>query len=93
MFRNENDKILKVSLPFQISPPYTACILFELYKSNDNFYVQLFYKKTIGLDGTPLKALHIPKCGRKCNLDEFNRIYKDVLPTADFDTTCRLPVP
>lgn len=86
-----SNAVVFFSCVFQTNPPYAACILFELYKSDDNFYIQLFYKDTIGVDKVPLQAFNIPTCGIKCDLDQFFSIYKDSLPTADFDTMCRLP--
>lgn len=73
-------------LPIQLHlPPYAATILFELYKSNDGYYVQLFYKNT---SAEVIEPLDIPNCGTKCSLKKFNQIYADVIPTRDFDTEC-----
>ncbi|XP_031636577.1 prostatic acid phosphatase-like [Contarinia nasturtii] len=73
-------------------PPYASCLFFELYNSNEgrkeNVYVQLFYKNTSAEDFPPL---NIPGCGTKCSLEEFHRLFRDVLPTEDFETECKLP--
>lgn len=68
-------------------PPYTATILFELYQTDSDYYVQIFYKNTTTEE---LKPLNIPRCGPKCSLGQLNRIYETILPTRDFETECRL---
>lgn len=68
------------------SPPYSACVLFELYESSGSHYVQLFYKNSTTEDLTPM---NIPKCGTKCSLDELYDIYSDILPS-DVESECSL---
>lgn len=69
-------------------PPLTSNILFELYQRDDEYYVQLFYRKTISENAQPME---IPNCGTKCPLDKFYELYKDILPTEDedFESLCR----
>lgn len=69
---------------------YAACLMFELHKSNDDFFIEIFYKQND--DETPLEPLTIPSCGKRCSLSKFFEIYQDVIPTEDFDTECRLPI-
>ncbi|XP_031638619.1 lysosomal acid phosphatase-like [Contarinia nasturtii] len=70
-------------------PPFASCLFFELYQSGkDNFNVQLFYKNTTVEDLPPLNPLNIPGCGTKCPLDQFKRLFKDVLPIQNFETEC-----
>lgn len=68
-------------------PPYAASLLFELYKSRDDHYVQIFYRNTTVEHPLPI---HIPNCGIKCRLSRLYEIYSDVLPL-DFETECTLP--
>lgn len=73
--------------------PYGGCVLFELYKSTKgDYYVQLFYKNTTA---DVLRPLKIPQCddATKCSLHKFRKVYKDVIPTKDFETECRLKKP
>lgn len=72
-----------------ISVPYAASILFELYESNGEFYVQIFYKKT---EDENIPAMDIPGCGTKCPLNKLFDIYSSIISTQDFDTQCRLDV-
>ncbi|XP_031636521.1 uncharacterized protein LOC116349294 [Contarinia nasturtii] len=65
-------------------PPYASSLLCELYKSNDSFYIQLFYRKSNEENPTPL---NIPNCGTKCPIDKFYELFDDILPT-DFETEC-----
>lgn len=68
-------------------PPYASCVLFELYKSKENFYVQLFYKNTTEEN---LPPLNITGCGTKCPLDKFYQLFDDIIPKQDFETECKL---
>ena len=69
------------------SPPYTATVLFELYKTSDKFYIQLFYKNTTNENLSPL---NIPSCGVKCSLADFRRIYASIIPTDTFEKECEV---
>lgn len=69
------------------SPPYCACIMFELYKLNGNYNLQIFYKNT---STETLKPLMIPKCGTTCPLNKMFELYSDVIPDGDFETECKL---
>lgn len=64
--------------------------MFELHHFNGNFHIEIFYKLERGEDKMPLKPLVIPNCGQKCPLNKLNDIYRDVIPTEDFETECRL---
>lgn len=72
-------------------PQYGSCIFFELHKFNGTFHIEIYYKRYRGEDLEPLEPLSIPNCGKKCPLDRLYKIYRDILPTGDFDTECRLP--
>lgn len=69
------------------SPPYCACIMFELRKLNNDYNLQIFYKNTSAEALTPL---NIPKCGASCPLSKMFALYSDVLPDGDFETECKL---
>lgn len=71
-------------------PPYSAAIMFELHQINGTFHVELYYKQERGEDLVPLQPLLIPYCGQKCPLNKLYEIYRDIIPTEDFDTECRL---
>lgn len=68
-------------------PPFGAAVLFELYKSRNNYYVQLFYKNTTA---EVIHPMNMPNCGTKCPLKKFFTVYKDVIPTRDFETECHV---
>ncbi|XP_055308428.1 prostatic acid phosphatase-like [Sitodiplosis mosellana] len=70
-------------------PPYASSLFFELYRQNDSYFVQLFYRKT-PTENVP--ALNIPNCGTMCPLDKFYVLYRHILPTdyEDFESLCRL---
>lgn len=69
------------------SPPYLACIMFELRKLNNDYNLQIFYRNTSAEALTPL---NIPNCGTSCPLSKMFALYTDVLPDGDFETECRL---
>ncbi|XP_034485610.1 prostatic acid phosphatase [Drosophila innubila] len=67
------------------SPPYTACIMFELRVDDKNTpLVSLFYKNTTA---EPL-PMEIPGCGISCPLNKMFDLYKDVIPE-DWDAECK----
>lgn len=70
-------------------PPFSSSILFELYERENEFYVQIFYRKTVSGDVPPLE---IPNCGTMCPLEKFIELYQHILPTEeeDFNTLCQL---
>lgn len=56
-----------------------------MFKSHDKeYYIQIFYR-TEG-DDYP-KASEIPHCGKKCDLDKFRDLYRDIIPD-DFEREC-----
>lgn len=56
-----------------------------MYKTYDKeYYIQIFYR-TKGEDYP--SALDIPKCGKKCDLDKFYDLYRDIIPD-DFESEC-----
>lgn len=69
------------------SPPYVACIMFELRIINRVPHIQVFYKNTTN-ENPP--ALQLLNCGQLCPLSEMYNIYKNVLPTDDFASECKL---
>lgn len=69
-------------------PPYASSVHFELYKSGENeHYVQLFYRKS---EEEVLTPMEIPKCEKKCTLDQFYATYNSIIP-GDHGTECQLP--
>ncbi|XP_055301172.1 prostatic acid phosphatase-like [Sitodiplosis mosellana] len=71
------------------NPPYASSVYFELYQSNDEYYMQIVYRNTS--DENPL-PLEIPNCGTKCTLKQFKSIYSAIIPTETFEEECQLPL-
>lgn len=69
------------------SPPYASSVLFELYKSSQGYYIQLFYRNTSVENPQPL---NIPSCGPKCTIEQFRKIYETVIPSRDFKEECKV---
>lgn len=71
------------------SPPYRACIMFELYRVNNEYALQIFYRNTT--IETP-EPLYIPNCGTTCPLSKLFQLYNDILPSGDFEAECKVPL-
>ncbi|XP_031617002.1 lysosomal acid phosphatase-like [Contarinia nasturtii] len=71
------------------SPPYSACVFFELHRNKGKYHIEIYYKSEQGRDKKPLQPLKL-LCGTKCPLDEFYRLYSDIIPTRDYDIECKL---
>ncbi|XP_031634018.1 prostatic acid phosphatase-like [Contarinia nasturtii] len=69
------------------SPPYTATVLFELYKKGDSYYIEIFYKNSTNENLSPL---NMPTCGVRCSIRDFRRIYETVIPTESFEKECEV---
>lgn len=70
-------------------PPYSSCVLFELYKADELPYVQIYYKNSTAADIPPIE-MEIPSCGKKCPLEKMYEVYQDILPTKSFEEECVL---
>lgn len=67
--------------------PNAASVHIELFKSGKNeHYIQIFYRKS---EEERLNPLKIPKCGEKCPLNEFYKLYGELIP-GDFYSECKL---
>lgn len=66
------------------TPPYSSSLLFELYKSSDSHYIQLFYRNSTTDDLAPM---NIPNCGTKCSLNKLYELYREIMPS-DYKTEC-----
>lgn len=64
-------------------PPYTATVIFELYKKGGGWWLMVSYKTP-----TTIQVLRIPQCERLCPLDSFKKLVKAVLP-GDWEEECR----
>lgn len=71
-------------------PIYASCLLFELHKYNGTYHVEIFYKRYREESTERLEPLSIPNCGKKCPLSKMYEIYKDIIPTEDFNSECRI---
>ncbi|KAF7283655.1 prostatic acid phosphatase-like [Rhynchophorus ferrugineus] len=60
------------------SPPYTSTIIFELHKSAEQAYVNVFYKNT-----TEARPITIRACTFNCNFDKFLEILKPITVSLD----------
>lgn len=69
-------------------PPFAASIHFELFERDNEYYVQLFYRRD---NSEYIPPINIPNCGIKCPLDSLFSLYKDILPTANdtYESLCQ----
>lgn len=89
---SKKSKILMLILLIVIQmhiPPFASSLYFELYKRGTEYFIQLFYRRAQTETFPPLK---IPNCDIMCPLEQFYKLYYDVLPTdsEDYDTLCKL---
>lgn len=69
------------------APPFASSLHFDLYKTMGNqFHMQLTYRYD-----NESKLLRFPGCGTKCSMEDLYRMYKELIPTAEFEEECRLP--
>lgn len=61
----------------------------ELYKSEQDYYVQVFYRKD---NSENLPPIEIPGCGIKCPLQTLYKLYDEILPKEHetYESLCRL---
>lgn len=59
--------------------------MMELHEFDGQFYVKIFYKNSSEEDLSPLM---IPKCGTKCPLDKFKKLYDDIIPKQSPEIEC-----
>lgn len=75
-------------LYFQLhNPPYSSSLHFELYKLEDEFFLQVSYR-----NATNEIDIEFPICGTKCSIEDLRQIYKDTIPTSEYDEECQLPI-
>lgn len=90
MFSNFSSFVFFWFQPVHI-PPFAACLFFELHRIKGKYYIELFYKRERGEDPT---RIPIPKCGKRksdpCAFDKFARLYKDIIPSDDYELECAL---
>lgn len=67
-------------------PPYASTVLIEIRSVANKSLVEVFYKNSSAL---PIPQ-YIPNCGYSCELGKMYTLYKDYLPTADFQTECKV---
>lgn len=78
----------KKHFSFQMSwPDYASSLMFELYKTDEDFYIQIFYRNS---DAEFIPPIDIPGCGTKCSLKKFYALYEAIIPTGDFNDECLL---
>lgn len=73
-------------------PTYSTCIFFELYKNKTDYYFQVFYRNTTTAANVPALIIPNAECGRKCSLEKWFEVYKDILPKEHEtrESMCRL---
>lgn len=60
-----------------IAPPYAAMIIFELFKTDNNYHISISYKNET--DREPYK-LTIPGCTQRCELGKFKELVEPMIP-------------
>ncbi|XP_048754443.2 lysosomal acid phosphatase-like [Ostrea edulis] len=63
------------------SPPYTACVMLELYKTDSYYYVETHYKDNHLSDRNASRILTLEGCDKKCRLDTFLSLTASAVPT------------
>lgn len=71
----------------RVLPEFGAAFIVEGHRVDDRIEIRLFYFKDYATRN-PIE-LSIPKCPKRCYLDDFNKLYKDVLPRESRDIECR----
>lgn len=71
-------------------PPFAASIHLEMYKEDQEYYVQLFYRTD---KSEYIPPINIPNCGIKCPLGKLFELFSRILPNNDetYESLCRLP--
>merc|ERR1712023_489452 len=67
IFSGHDTSLLAVSAGLDIHidiPTFASCLLFELYESNSDLIVRMFYRN--GNNGTSLIPLKLGQCGHTC---------------------------
>lgn len=86
-FNNFKKSIFLITVLLQeFRPPYAAALQFELYRSNEDYYVSLFYRNST-MDN---HLLEFPNCGTKCPLEKLYALYANVFPPEDVEAACAL---
>lgn len=70
-------------------PTFSACIFFELHRIKGQYHIEIYYKRERGRDKKPLQPLKL-LCGTQCPLEEFYRLYSEIIPDRDYDDECKL---
>ncbi|XP_067650144.1 prostatic acid phosphatase-like [Haliotis asinina] len=63
-----------------IQPPYTACVMLELYHRNNLFFVKVLYRNDTAV---PPYTLIIPGCAALCPIATFHRLLSNVTLEAE----------
>lgn len=79
--------VLKTIGAFQYhNPPYSSTVLFELRKTGENYYLNVFYKNS----SEPQKML-VEGCDFNCPLEKFVELLKPIaLPLKQWERECNL---
>lgn len=70
--------------------PYASCLFFELYKTEEQSYVKLFYKNFTEINDNVIPPLLFPGCEERCSIEKLHELYGNILPTQSFEEECRL---
>lgn len=70
-------------------PTTAASLQMQLFKSRQEYYVQVFYRRD---DSENLAPIYIPRCGVKCALDKLYELFDEILPNDSdtYESLCRL---
>ncbi|XP_019881984.2 venom acid phosphatase Acph-1-like [Aethina tumida] len=76
-----------LGLEVNFVPPYGSALSIELRKSKGEFFVQLRFRK-----GSACKPINlvIPGCELLCPIEKFKELTKNVIPTVDMKTACKI---
>ncbi|KAB0797169.1 hypothetical protein PPYR_08163 [Photinus pyralis] len=66
-------------------PPYGACVLIELHRHDDNYYVLIFYQDYSSMT---LQPLTIPGCTFECPFEDFVNLLQKNLPDKQNGDPC-----
>uniref|UniRef100_K1QGK1 Fibrillin-2 n=1 Tax=Magallana gigas TaxID=29159 RepID=K1QGK1_MAGGI len=62
------------------SPGYAACVMLELYKTENYYYVEIHYKNNHQMESNASTILRLKGCEKKCKLEKFLSLTDAAVP-------------
>lgn len=62
------------------SPGYAACVMLELYKTENYYYVEIHYKNNHQMESNASTILKLKGCEKKCKLEKFLSLTDAAVP-------------